>query len=117
MNAATLAQNAEAKFTPGPWLTPNLDEPYSSRQFWVTDADGELIAAVAGDNAEAEANARLIAAAPKLLSACQAQHDAIDRLFALCIEHVPGFLPSKSAMWQACVDGHAAITKATGAAS
>lgn len=50
-----------------------------------------------------------------LLLACKAQHEAIDRLFALLIEKVPGFMPSKSGQpWTACVQGNAAIAAAEG---
>jgi hypothetical protein len=62
------------------------------------------------------ANARLIAAAPELLEACKAQHDAIDLLFAMLIQATPDFFPSKSGQpWQAMIQGNAAIQKAEGA--
>lgn len=64
------------------------------------------------------ANARLIAAAPKLLEACKAQHEAIDILFSMLIERSPNghiFLPSKSGQpWNACLMGNAAIAAAKG---
>jgi len=56
--------------TPGPWECPNLDDDYSSRQGWITTKEGTLIAAMEpSDNQESDA--RLIAAAPELLAACQ----------------------------------------------
>lgn len=62
------------------------------------------------------ANARLIAAAPDILAACKAQHEAIDILFARLIQLDPTFFPSKSGLpWEAAASGHAAIAKATGA--
>lgn len=57
--------------------------------------------------------AQLIAEAPALLAACQAQHQALDILMALCIRHVPGFMPTKSPAWAAFVQSNAAIIKAT----
>lgn len=59
----------------------------------------------------------LMAAAPDLLEACRAQHQALDGLMALCVGHVPGFMPTQSAAWPAIVAGHAAIQRSTGAAS
>jgi hypothetical protein len=69
-------------------------------------------------DAELFANARVIASAPELLAACQAQHEAIDRLFAMLIDLSPRdktFYPSKSGQpWEAAVAGNSAIAKATG---
>jgi len=49
----------------------------------------------------------------ELLKACKAQHEAIDRLFALLISHDSGFFPSKSGQpWQAILQGNAAIAEA-----
>src|SRR4051812_42418119 len=60
-----------------------------------------------------------LAASPDLLAACQAQHEAIDRLFAKLIvltrDHTPDdvFFPSKSGQpWDAIQLGVAAIDKA-----
>jgi hypothetical protein len=64
---------------------------------------------------EVEANARLIAAAPDLLAAVKAQHNAIDILFAMLIERDRGFLPSQSRVpWAALLKGNATIAKAEG---
>lgn len=61
----------------------------------------------------------------ELLAACKAQHEAIDRLFAMLIVatrsgHVrteKGFMPTESGQpWDALVAGNAAIAKATGEA-
>lgn len=55
----------------------------------------------------------LIDAAPYLLEACKAQHQAIDILFAKLIQLDPNFFPSKSGQpWEAVIQGNAAITKA-----
>ena len=48
-----------------------------------------------------------------LLAACEAQHEAIDRLFAMLIECKKDFFPSKSGQpWKALNQGNAAIAKA-----
>jgi hypothetical protein len=50
---------------------------------------------------------RLHARAKKLLEACQAQHDAIDILFARLIVRDKSFVPSRSgAPWAAFRKGH-----------
>jgi len=54
-----------------------------------------------------------VAVAPKLLEACKAQHDAIDRLFAELIRRDPDFFPSKSGQpWEAIQKGNAAVAEA-----
>lgn len=62
-------------------------------------------------------------AAPELLAACKAQHEAIDTLFAMLLaithrlsdEPVEKFYPSKSGQpWAAVLQGNAAIAKAEG---
>jgi hypothetical protein len=69
----------------------------------------------AGHESETDANARLISAAPELLEACRAQHEAIDRLFAALIACDKDFLPSRSGQpWEALKAGHAAIAAAEG---
>jgi len=110
--------------TPGPWtIKPNPREIDIAPAFQNTlqviafagTEDKEFIAELSH-----EANARLIAAAPEtkdqrdeLLKACKAQHEAIDRLFALLISHDSGFFPSKSGQpWQAILQGNAAIAEA-----
>lgn len=56
----------------------------------------------------------MILAAPELLAACKAQHNAIDILMAHLIELDPTFLPSKSRIWPMLLQGNAAIAKAYG---
>lgn len=75
-----------SKHTPGPWELPYLDDGYSSRQAWITDAEGAQIASLEpGDNMDADA--RLMAAAPELLEAVQrligrAAYESEDAAFA-----------------------------------
>ena len=64
----------KAAHTPGPWRTYSYSDSASARQWTVGTPGGDRIA----DNIErgkptdeAEANARLIAAAPELLEACK----------------------------------------------
>jgi hypothetical protein len=114
------------KHTAGPW---RIDD-YDRTMIWATDAHmricdirgwGHLTGACSLNlpDAEAEAiqeaNARLIAAAPELLAACKAQHEAIDMLFAMLISVDKTFFPSKSGPpWDALVQANAAIAKAEG---
>lgn len=61
-----------AKHTPGPWSTAS-DPCHFDSQTTVVAANGARVAEVTGSAFdEAEANARLIAAAPDLLEACKA---------------------------------------------
>jgi len=86
-----------SKHTPGPWHT-GIDD---SDKVFAADRDG--IAVMSGGRryqAERDANARLIAAAPELLEACRVVRNALD-----AGEH-PGRLAS-------VLD--AAITRAVGA--
>jgi len=54
-------------------------------------------------------------AAPDMYEALKSQHEAIDILFALLIQHVDGFFPSKSGKpWEAMLEGNNAIAKAEG---
>lgn len=55
-----------SKHTPGPWVA----EPGGGKGSWVKGSTGEWAALACGDTSEsAEANARLIAAAPDMLKA------------------------------------------------
>ena len=113
---------SESKHTPGPWTIERcgIDLPENdvlivghpnSSDMSVIRTIGRLFSY---DRPEVnKANARLIAAAPELLDACKAQHEAIDRLFALLISHDSGFFPSKSGQpWQAILQGNAARAEA-----
>lgn len=63
--------------TPGPWIAENNDG-YGALTIWSKmtptggGTPGPMIATVVGDNAEADANGCLMAAAPDLLAALQA---------------------------------------------
>ena len=49
----------------------------------------------------------------ELLESCQAQHEAIDHLFAILIERDRNFFPSQSGQpWEALLQGNAAIAAA-----
>ena len=61
-----------------------------------------------------EADANLIAAAPDMLAALKAQHDAIDTLFAMLIERDRAFRPTESGVWPNMVQGFEAIKRAEG---
>jgi len=51
----------------------------------------------------------------EMVEALKAQHDAIDILFAMLIESVPGFFPTKSGKpWEAMLQGNAVLSRATG---
>ena len=55
-----------AKHTPGPWEAPHIDDDVSARQYWVCSDHG-VVAMVDDEATYAEADTRLIAAAPELL--------------------------------------------------
>lgn len=70
----------KAEHTPGKWKVEGSDNPDGSNLI-VLDEDGRVIADMCDscgveDCEEAEANARLIAAAPDLLEALRDLHDA-----------------------------------------
>lgn len=69
-----------------------------------------------GYQEEAAANESLIKAAPDLLEACKAQHQAIDSLLARIIELDREFRPSQSREWPMLLQGNDAIAKAEGRA-
>ena len=55
----------------------------------------------------------LLDASVDLYRACAAQHDAIDRLFAMLVLVKPEFRPSESGQpWRALLAGNAAMDKA-----
>jgi colicin import membrane protein len=60
------------------------------------------------------ADKRVRDAAPLLLSACKAQHEAIDWLLACVVKLDKTFMPTKSQVWPACRAGAAAIAAAEG---
>jgi hypothetical protein len=88
-----------ASHTPGPWAS----SPYSSIVGCAITAQGHLIAGVRGEKDVSLANAKLIAAAPSLLTALQA-------LVRLCADDE--FEPRSNAGRAALDSAHAAIAKA-----
>ena len=113
-----------AGYTPGPWTVETATEERRPCIAYVTQGGGnhqtvmaEIISQRKPKFNEADANARLIAAAPELLAACEAQRKAIDLLRLLVLEEDPGFLPSLSGQpWEALLSGNKAIAKAKGIA-
>ena len=78
------------------------------------------IALVDGGDSVYGANARRICQCVNshddLLAACKAQHEAIDRLFAMFIQQDDSFRPSKSGQpWEAIKQGNMAIVQAENA--
>jgi hypothetical protein len=65
---------AKTEHTPGSWYKPLKDSPYwlGGAPIPIAGKDGVLVARVANERVEMRANARLIAAAPDLLEACEA---------------------------------------------
>lgn len=83
---------SEAKFTPGPWeliAEPELTVVIASGEPRIDNKAFGVALIPHGDGANAipwetkEANARLIAAAPDLLAACQATVEMFDAMFSL----------------------------------
>lgn len=71
------------------------------------------------DDPEVHANARLIASAPELYAALEAEHQGLDWALATIIDltyKLSGeiFLPSKCGHWPALANGFAAMAKARG---
>lgn len=99
--SAVTTSEISAAFTPGPWK-------YETEDGWGTIfARGRRVARVSGDGAEAEAsaNALLIAASPDLLAAAKGWIDYLD-------DENEGTAVSESSLLSAI---RAAIAKATGA--
>lgn len=94
-----------SKATPGPWIARIPDDLGGSRVY-VDRKGGSLIATPAymRDENEAEANARLIAAAPNLLAACKRAVDFGLRDTSYCSNETD----------EVCAELEAAIAKATG---
>lgn len=66
-----------AKHTPGPWQSTKCKAVVKSADYWAIIEEGDesaawAIAEIDCDREAAEANAKLIAAAPELLAACEA---------------------------------------------
>lgn len=92
-----------SKHTPGPWGHKTWDVNKDGEFNYTVEKDDKSICEIVGTGEQAEANARLIAAAPELLEAlkvCSAE------LFAQCADHPRAMLFVKEA--------RAAIAKAEG---
>lgn len=77
----------------------------------VIDLDGPHGDAFVASNLD-KPTARLIAAAPSLLVACRAQHNAIDFLMAKVIIADKSFRPTQSSIWPSIQNTYAVITAA-----
>ena len=84
------------KHTPGTWVANGLEVQVAD--------DGWVLAEIVDTNDEGKTNARLIAAAPEMLAACEAMLRAFER-------SVIGMYPDERA---ACQFARAAIAKAIG---
>lgn len=58
--------STQTKHTPGPWFAKRLGNPYDQHTVYVEKTGRTIVT-----SCEGEANARLIAAGPELLEACQ----------------------------------------------
>lgn len=109
------------KWTPGPWFVNEDDELVYVKQGWgepaiCAVAPGGPFTEIASDE-ERCANLVLCSAAPDLYAAVEAQHRAIDWLFAQIMTLDRKFMPSKSLAWAAAEEGYWAMQKALGAQS
>ncbi len=100
----------------GGWIGITANDPKTDQPH---EAFAEVAIAMEGTafddpvNNPLRANAQVFLAAPNLLEACKAQHEAIDRLMAMLIAARTGFLPSKSGqIWEALNQGNDAIVLA-----
>ena len=69
---------AESKFTPGPW---RVEKSETYKNTWRITADGQPLASLDGDDGEpieTQANAELMADAPRLLEVLDTLYDCID---------------------------------------
>ena len=65
-----------SEFTSGPWTAEQDDVPYDGGfETWVVNKDGASICMMDCPKDDMEANAHLIAAAPDLLAALEANHE------------------------------------------
>ena len=110
---------SKPKFTKGPISVTELAvllNDWTGTRFILhaPDAPGGTAAIIGGlGEGEERANADLYAASTDLYKACEAQHEAIDRLFARIVHLDNTFRPSKCGQpWEALVQGNAALAKA-----
>ncbi len=60
----------ESKYTPGPWIA-EMSETSTGGYFTIRGSDNEIVCHIGLTEAQDEADAKLIAAAPELLAACE----------------------------------------------
>ena len=80
----TAQKTGAAPFTPGPW---NTERPYGEPGLYIAGPDTSLVAKLYEPSSFAEANARLIAAAPSLYAALV---DCLGDLGHYASTHGPG---------------------------
>lgn len=77
-----------ARFTPGPWTVEQVNVSESSPMLFVCGPEGANVCALADhEKSVVRPNARLIAAAPKLLEAAEAALQALEGVDALMHKH------------------------------
>lgn len=118
----------KSKWTPGPWII-SWENDYNPRPIGINapgdkDVPGRVGCIVRKNgfgfptSKTARANAYLIAAAPEMHDALEAQSQAIDYLFEMLINLTKGwekpFMPSTSIAWLAVMKAHHAIALARG---
>jgi hypothetical protein len=100
------------KWTPGPWRYQEDADAYTHI---VRAGESRFMCQMTQETSGlAEANARLIAAAPELYEMVQAQHQVIDRLLARVIELDHSFRPTQLPEWSVIDQSHALRAKARG---
>jgi hypothetical protein len=103
---------SEQKFTPGPWRYELTDSMEDDEDAFVVMSDECDIAEVVSPGDTAEANARLIAAAPDLLAACK---EAYARLGDRYRDPSHEQFAAENRRWNAMIDAiAAAVRKAEG---
>lgn len=104
---AAMKEQATAQFTSGPW---NWERPFEEPGIYVAAPDTSLLARVYEQGGFGVANARLMAASPDLLKAC----DEADTAFA-CLNICEGITPqARHALREAWALVNAAMAKAKG---
>ncbi len=84
-------------WTPGPWLYQGFIDAGNTSGWYVVVAPHRVISVEGRSEEEADANARLIAAAPEMAEALEALEDAASCL-AATFERIPEDYPERSAI-------------------
>ncbi|HBO3358212.1 TPA: hypothetical protein L4S42_006088 [Pseudomonas aeruginosa] len=88
---------SKQSYTPGPWDYWSGYNPVDELEAQITTEDGDIvIASYNRQIPEGEANAKLLAAAPELLEACQAFKRLYGRLWDVVEPSGSGFLSPES---------------------